>query len=88
MEQTIKVFCKNTGQTIEAPMGANLEEIYKLSGLQMAHGPISAHVNNKVEGMHYRVYKQKEIEFLDITIPAASSSCSARQPTSYSIPVR
>ena len=72
MEQTIKVFCKNTGQTIEAPMGANLEEIYKLSGLQMAHGPISAHVNNKVEGMHYRVYKQKEIEFLDITSASGS----------------
>jgi len=72
MEQTIKVFCKNTSQTIEAPMGANLEEIYKLSGLQMAHGPISAHVNNKVEGMHYRVYKQKEIEFLDITSASGS----------------
>ena len=72
MEQTIKVFCKNTGQTIEAPMGANLEDIYKLSGLQMAHGPISAHVNNKVEGMHYRVYKQKEIEFLDITSASGS----------------
>ena len=72
MEQTIKVFCKNTGQTIEAPMGANLEEIYKLSGLQMAHGPISAYVNNKVEGMHYRVYKQKEIEFLDITSASGS----------------
>ena len=72
MEQTIKVFCKNTGQTIEVPMGANLEEIYKLSGLQMAHGPISAHVNNKVEGMHYRVYKQKEIEFLDITSASGS----------------
>ena len=61
-----------SGQTIEAPMGANLEDIYKLSGLQMAHGPISAHVNNKVEGMHYRVYKQKEIEFLDITSASGS----------------
>ena len=33
----------------------------------MEHGPVSAKVNNKVEGMHYRVYKQKEVEFLDIT---------------------
>ena len=51
MEQTIKIYCKNTGQTIEAPMGSNLEDIYKLSGLKMEYGPISAHVNNKVEGM-------------------------------------
>ena len=32
----------------------------------MEHGPISARVNNKVEGMHYRVYKPKDIEFLDL----------------------
>ncbi len=32
----------------------------------MDYGPISARVNNKVEGMHYRVYKPKDIEFLDI----------------------
>ena len=67
MEQTVQILIKNNGQTIEVPMGAQLEEVYKLSGLQMEYGPISAHVNNKVEGMHYRVYKQKEVEFLDIT---------------------
>ena len=32
----------------------------------MEYGPISARVNNKVEGMHYRVYKPKDIEFLDM----------------------
>jgi len=32
----------------------------------MEYGPISARVNNKVEGMHFRVYKPKDIEFLDI----------------------
>ncbi len=32
----------------------------------MEYGPISARVNNKVEGMHYRVYKPKDIEFLDL----------------------
>ena len=38
----------------------------------MKHGPISAHVNNKVEGMHYRVYNRKTVEFLDITTPSGS----------------
>ncbi len=32
----------------------------------MEFGPVSARVNNKVEGMHYRVYKRKDIEFLDL----------------------
>ena len=67
MEQTVQIHIKNNGRTIEVPMGANLEEVYQASGLEMKHGPISAHVNNKVEGMHFRAYKQKEVEFLDIT---------------------
>ena len=70
MEQTVKVLCRNNGTTIEVPMGSNLEEVYGLTGLNMKYGPVAAHVNNKVEGMHYRVYKQKEVEFLDITAPS------------------
>lgn len=72
MEQTIKIHIRNNEKTIEAPMGATLEDVYQLSGIQLKHGPISACVNNKVEGMHFRVYKQKEVEFLDITSPSGS----------------
>lgn len=72
MEQTIKILIRNNEKTIEAPMGASLEDVYQLSGIQLKHGPISACVNNKVEGMHFRVYKQKEVEFLDITSPSGS----------------
>ena len=72
MEQKIKIHIRNNGKTVEVPLGSNLEEVYSLSGLQMEHGPISAHVNNKVEGMHYRAYKQKEVEFLDITSSSGS----------------
>ena len=67
MEKKIKIYVRNNGKTVEAPLGANLEEVYQLSGLQMKYGPLSAHVNNKVEGMHYRAFSQKEVEFLDIT---------------------
>ena len=72
MEQTIKVHVKNNGQTIEVPLGSTLEEVYKLSGLEMKHAPVSAHVNNKVEGMHYRAFGMKEVEFLDITSPSGN----------------
>ena len=64
--QTIKVKCKNNGQTLEVPVGTNMEKLYEISGLSMNYGPVSVKVNNKVEGMHYRVYKQKEVEFLDL----------------------
>ena len=72
MEKTINIHVRNNDKTIAVPMGATMEEVYQLSGLKMKHGPISAHINNKVEGMHYRAYKQKEVEFLDITTPSGS----------------
>ncbi len=72
MDKKIKIHVRNNGKTVEVPLGSNLEEVYELSGLQMNYGPLSAHVNNKVEGMHYRAYKQKEVEFLDITSPSGS----------------
>ena len=72
MEQTISIHVRNIDKTIEVPMGSTLEEIYEMTGMKMAYGPISAHVNNKVEGMHYRAYKQKEVEFLDITSSSGS----------------
>jgi uridine kinase len=65
-EQTITIRCRNNGQSYDIPMGTNLQEIFTITGLQMEYGPISARVNNKVEGMHYRVYKPKDVEFLDL----------------------
>ena len=71
MEKKISIYCKNTGTEIEVPMGCNLFDIFKLSGLEMKYGPVCARVNNKIEGIHFRVYKAKEIEFLDMYSPTA-----------------
>ncbi len=37
----------------------------------MEYGPACALVNNKVEGMHYRVYHYKDVEFLSLRHPSA-----------------
>ena len=66
MEQTVKIRCRNNGEMYDVPTGSTLEDVYAQIGLQMEYGPVSARVNNKVEGMHYRVYKQKEVEFLSL----------------------
>ncbi len=66
MKQTIQVRCKNNNQTIDVATGSSLAEVYNLTGLEMAYGPICAKVNNKVEGMHYRLYHSKDLEFLDM----------------------
>jgi uridine kinase len=70
MTQMITVRCQNDGQKYEVPAGSTLEEFYAMTGLHMSHGPINAHVNNKVEGMHYRLYTPRVVEFLDITSPS------------------
>ena len=36
----------------------------------MPYGPVSAKVNNKVEGLHYRVYHNKDVEFLNLLSPS------------------
>ena len=72
MEQTVRIHVRNNDKSIEVPIGSTMEEVYQKCGLEIAHGPISVIVNNKVEGMHYRAYKQKEVEFLDITSSSGS----------------
>ncbi|MBQ9231520.1 MAG: nucleoside kinase [Prevotella sp.] len=66
MEQKIQIRCKNNKKNLEISIGSTLSEIFSQAGLQMDYGPITARVNNKVEGMHFRVYKPKEVEFLDM----------------------
>ena len=68
--EEIRIYCQNNGQTLNVPMGANLEEVYRQTGLKMEYGPVLARVNNKIEGMHFRVYKQKTVESQDITSPS------------------
>lgn len=74
MRQTLQIRCKNNGQTLTVPAGSSLAEIYEQSGLRLQYGPINAKVNNKVEGMHYRVYNNKDVEFQDLYTSSGSRS--------------
>ena len=70
MGKTVTIFCKNTGRTHRVPLGFNLEEVYELLEIKMPHGVTSAKVNNKVEGLHFALFNDKDIEFLDVTSPS------------------
>ena len=67
MDKTINVRCKNTGKTHKVPAGFNLEDVYEMLELNMPYGCTSAKVNNKVEDLHYILFGDKDVEFLDIT---------------------
>lgn len=67
MGKTITIRCKNTGKTHKIPIGFTLEEVYDLLEIKMPLGVTSAKVNNKVEGLHFMFFNDKDVEFLDIS---------------------
>ena len=66
MKQSIQIRCKNNKKTQNVAIGSTLSDIFRDFQLAMPYGPISAKVNNKVEGMHFRVFHNKDVEFLDM----------------------
>ena len=66
MKQKLQIRCKNNKKTLTAEIGSTLSDIFNEYKMHMPYGPVSAKVNNKVEGMHYRVYNNKDVEFLDL----------------------
>ena len=72
MKQVIQIRCKNNKKSQNVAIGSTLSDIFNAFNLQMNYGPVSAKVNNKVEGMHYRVYHSKDVEFLDLHTSSGS----------------
>lgn len=72
MRSTVKIRCRNNHKTLDVEMGSKLSDVFRKMGMKMEYGPISAKVNNKVEGMHYRLYHNKDVEFLDLYTPSGS----------------
>ena len=68
----IQIRCKNNKKTQKVEIGSTLFDVFSAFDLKMTHGPVSARVNNKVEGMHYRVYNSKDVEFLDMASASGS----------------
>ncbi|MEE0337137.1 MAG: nucleoside kinase, partial [Prevotella sp.] len=66
MKQIIQIRCKNNKKTLNVEIGSTLSDVFAKLNIEMPYGPISAKVNNKVEGMNFRLYHNKDIEFLDM----------------------
>ncbi len=70
MDATITIYCKNTHTYHEVPRGISLIELKDLLHFQLPYPIIAAHVNYKVENLTFRLYKPKDIEFLDASSPS------------------
>lgn len=63
----IHIYCLNNGVTMDFPKGSSLLEIYEGLGLDMPYGPIAARVNNETQGLALSLYRNKDVEFIDVT---------------------
>lgn len=62
----LQIYCKNTKTSKSVPEGTTLLELLSCFEFPMPHRIISAKVNNVSQGLKFRVYQNREIEFLDI----------------------
>ncbi len=67
MGKEIKIRCRNNGKTLTVAGGSTLKDVFGVSGLNDDFAPVCAKVNNRVEGMHYRCYQDRDVEFLNLT---------------------
>ena len=67
MSETITIYCKNNNTYKEVPIGSSLLDIYSLVGAPLRLRPMNAQVNNKTEGLTFRCWHPKMVEY--VTIP-------------------
>ena len=63
----LQVRCKNNGITKSFPEGCSLVDVYQAFAeeLQMPFPVVSAKVNNTSQGLKFRLYQNRDVEFLD-----------------------
>lgn len=66
MKHMLQICCKNNNISKEFPIGSSLLDIYYGFNLNFPYQVVSAKVNNRSEGLNFRVYNNKDVEFLDI----------------------
>ena len=61
----LRIYCKNTGTCKEFQEGTTLLEMVDEFEFEKPYDIISAKVNNVSEGLKFRVFNNRDVEFLD-----------------------
>ena len=63
----LQIRCKNNGITKSFPEGSSLLDVYQefAPELQMPYPVVSAKVNNASQGLKFRLFQNRDVEFLD-----------------------
>lgn len=66
----LQIRCKNNNQTVSVPVGSSLLEIMREFNLESKYPVVSAKVNNVSQGLKFRLYHNRDVEYVDITSPS------------------
>ena len=61
----LKIYCKNTGTSREFPEGVTLAEALPQFEFDRPYDILCAKVNNVAQGLKYRAFNSRDVEFLD-----------------------
>lgn len=71
MSNTLSVYCTNVGRYVEVAGGENLLSLSERLRDEIPFRAVCARVNNKAEGLGYRIFGPKQVEFLGIDSPTS-----------------
>ncbi len=66
----VQVYCKNTKETKRFPEGTSLLQMLSEFDCHTPYPIVSAKVNNVSQGLKFKVYQNKDIEFIDVREPS------------------
>ena len=66
----VQVYCKNTKETKRFPEGTSLVQMLSEFDCKTPYPIVSAKVNNVSQGLKFKVYQNKDIEFIDVREPS------------------
>ena len=67
---TLQIFCKNNKKFENFEFGTTLLQVYHAIKPNLTYKPLCAIVNNQLQGLTFRLFGRKDIEFLDLTSAA------------------
>lgn len=70
----LKIYCKNTGTTADFQEGVTLTEVLTHFDFERPYDILCAKVNNVTQGLKYRAFNSRDVEFLDYRSYAGRSA--------------
>ena len=62
----LQIYCKNTQTSKSFPEGSTLLDVLKEFDFEQPYPIVSAKVNNVSQGLKFRIYNNKDVEFVDV----------------------